>query len=525
MGATRVGKTLGNFRILECLGSGGAGMIWKAEDLSLGRIVALKALRPELASDSDMAQRFRAEARTLAKLSHANIASLFSLIEDDDGLFLVLECVDGNTLASLLATSGPLPLDSAFALFHQVLDGVGHAHDAGIVHRDLKPSNLMVDARGRVKVMDFGIARVAGVARTTHHGKLVGTPEYMSPEQVRGEDATIRSDLYSLGIVLFEMLTGRPPFRASASFELMRAQIEDAPPDPRALRPELDARVATALLRALAKRPAERFATTRELQDVLLDAGASRRGRTIAPIWREIPPSVSASEAPTLGTNAAELASASAPTQSEAELVRAQREAQEPERGAEAPEVWTDALDALDEDIDAAFAGVNDAHPNAAARAAAPTTRVMDSSQDTSVLEAARPTRMLEGAPFAAHARSLAAKPASAPPAQRTLAWLWALAAASLIALAFGVIRLRAHGEVVTPAPPTRAPALAPSAAEAPEPRVATPEPAPLAHPEREPKPASAPVRAQPKKKPAATPGDTEPAPQREEESGWVIRR
>ena len=116
MSATRVGRTLGNFRILECLGTGGAGMIWKAEDLSLGRVVALKALRPELAADSDMAVRFRAEARTLAKLSHPSIASLYSLIEDEEGLFLVLEYVEGNTLAALLATSGPLPFDSALAL-------------------------------------------------------------------------------------------------------------------------------------------------------------------------------------------------------------------------------------------------------------------------------------------------------------------------------------------------------------------------------------------------------------------------
>ncbi len=514
MGATRVGETLGNFRILECLGSGGAGMIWKAEDLSLGRIVALKALRPELAADNDMSQRFRVEARTLAKLSHANIASLYSLIEDDDGVFLVLEYVEGNTLAALLATSGPLPLDSAFALFHQVLDGVGHAHEAGIVHRDLKPANLMVDARGRVKVMDFGIARMAGAVRTTHHGKLVGTPEYMSPEQVRGEDATIRSDVYSLGIVLCEMLTGHPPFRASASFELMRAQIEDAPPDPRTLRPELDARVAAALLRALAKRPAERFASTRELQDVLLDAGASRRGRTIAPIWRDVPPTASASEAPTLST------APLAPPLGEAtplprDADERARELQNSARKTESLEGWTKAVDALDEDIDAAFAEVNDA-----SRAAAPMTRVIDASQDTSVLEAARPTRMLEDAPFAAQARSLTTSVAGSTQVKRPARWLWAVAVATLLALAFGAVRLRSTGDVaVSPTPPPKreAPAIVV------QPVAKAPEPTPIAELATDAKPASAPPRARPKKKPA--PQDTQRASQPKEDSGWVIRR
>lgn len=527
MGAARVGKTLGNFRILECLGSGGSGMIWKAEDLSLGRSVALKALRAELAADAEMSQRFRAEARTLAKLSHANVASLYSLIEDDDGIYLVLEYVEGNTLAALLATSGPLPLDTAFALFHQVLDGVGHAHDAGVVHRDLKPSNLMVDARGRVKVMDFGIARVAGAARTTHHGKLVGTPEYMSPEQVRGEDATMRSDIYSLGIVLFEMLTGRPPFRAVASFELMRAQIEDPPPDPRSLRPELDARVAAAILRALAKRPAERFASTRELQDALLDAGASRRAPAFPPLWRELPPAVAASEAPTLANFTGPEPPPPPPEPSAAPAATAAPVGSVSEtRGA-----WERAVDAFDDDLGAVKAGREAEQADPQLRAKAQATVVLDVLDDTAQLETPRPTRMLADAPFAASARAIRAR--SPGTASARAGALWAALAVALLALAFGAVRLRERARVQTvgapepatapasgsPAPPAAAPATPARAADA---NARAPEEAPPTQPPRAERRR---VQERSASRGAAQPAEPARAAKSAEESGWVIRR
>jgi serine/threonine-protein kinase len=514
MGAARVGRTLGNFRILECLGSGGSGMIWKAEDLSLDRVVALKALRPELAADREMSRRFRAEARALAKLSHANIASLYSLIEDDDGLFLVLEYVEGNTLAALLATSGALPLDTAYALFHQVLDGVGHAHDAGVVHRDLKPGNLMVDGRGRVKVMDFGIARVAGAERTTHHGKLVGTPEYMSPEQVHGEDATIRSDIYSLGIVLFEMVTGAPPFRGPASFELMRSQIEDAPPDPRALRPELGAGVAAAILRALEKRPSDRFATTHELQEALVEAGAARHGRSIAPIWRDVPRATSASEAPTQGQLGAQgEVSATAPPAPVASP-------------AEATDPATELLDATGlallpapKESDAAQAGASGVSDGAGARGKAAPTVVLDVSQDTTHLDAVRLTRVLD----AAHvSRPLAAgRPLEPRALGRALAW--GLAAAAILALALGLVRLRAlHTPSEAPAVRRAAREVAPPRA-APTPPAETPRHAevpvgPRTIAKATPAPTAKPKHVAPK---AAEP----PAPAPKESSGWVIRR
>ena len=491
MGASKVGKTLGNFRILECLGSGGAGMIWKAEDLALGRCVALKELRPELAADGEMAERFRAEARTLARLSHPNVASLYSLIEDDDGIFLVLEYVEGSTFAALLTTSGPLPFDTAFALFHQVLDGVGHAHEAGIVHRDLKPANLMVDARGRVKVMDFGIARIAGAARTTHHGKLIGTPEYMSPEQVRGEDATIRSDIYSLGIVLYEMVTGRAPFRAPASFDLMRAQLEEAPADPRTLRTDLDARVANALLRALAKAPALRFGTTRELQDYLLDAGASRRGREFVPVW-----------------NGAQLAgpSSASPTLASFEVP--------------ATPLADTAVGAAEGALDEAITETTEIPANAAAsRAAAPATRVIDASQDTALFEP--DARALEGAQLAARVRALGR---AARGSKRSTTLLLAAGLIAALALAVGVLRTSRMGNEASPEAaraPTEAGRAPPTTA------VAMPE---LDAPERETL-RSAPGDSQAERAPEGKRArvekqrapETQPATQ--EDSGWVIRR
>jgi serine/threonine-protein kinase len=526
MGAARVGKTLGNFRILECLGSGGSGMIWKAEDSSLGRVVALKALRAELATNPEMSQRFREEARTLARLSHANVASLYSLIEDDDGLFLVLEYVEGNTLAALLATSGPLPLDTAFALFHQVLDGVGHAHEAGVVHRDLKPANLMVDARGRLKVMDFGIARVTGAARTTHHGKLVGTPEYMSPEQVRGEDATIRSDVYSLGILLFEMVTGRPPFRAAASFELMRAQVEDAPPDPRSLRPELEPRVAAAILRALAKRPADRFAGVRELQDALLDAGAARRGRAVAAVWRELPAAGVASEAPTL-TSLPRLGA-----ETEAARGGAQpRGHAEPPAGPQQTEpldAWKRAVDALDDDLGA----VRTSRPvQPAARAQAHPTLVLEAAHDTEHLTLDGPIGSRENAAAEMQPGALAAPGRAA---------LWVALSAVLLALAFGVVRLReaakpSASSSVSPSP-REAASAAPGAREAaPDPPAPAPPASSEASAAASPAASAAPRSAKPRRAtrrdsapraaPAEPPAEPRPATPPADAGGWVIRR
>ncbi len=285
MGTSLVGKNLANYRICGRLGSGGVGQVWRAVDTVLGRTVAVKALRPELAGHSQMADRFRAEAQTLARLNHPNIATLHCLVEEAGQLYMVLEHVEGQTFAQLLRVRGALEIDRAFELFHPALDGLEHAHEAGVIHRDVKPSNLMVDARGLVKVMDFGIARLGGSERVTRTGHLVGTPEYMSPEQIRGEDVTVRSDVYSLGLLLYALLAGRPPFQREGEFDVMRAQVEGPPPPLSDFVSGVPESLERAMLRALEKDPAARYASVAQFRDALVSAGAPERTNGQLPAW------------------------------------------------------------------------------------------------------------------------------------------------------------------------------------------------------------------------------------------------
>jgi serine/threonine protein kinase len=264
-----IGRVVGNYRILESLGRGGMGEVFRAIDLMLERQVAIKVLHRHLTQDPDMLQRFRAEAVMLAKLDHPNIATLHNFFEQQGDYFMVMQYIDGETFESLLRRYGVLPLRRAIELFCQALQGFEHAHSKKIVHRDIKPSNLMLNTSGQVKVTDFGIARVLGAQRLTQSGGLVGTVEYMSPEQVQGLEIDERSDIYSLGNLLYELITGHSPFNGMSEFNIMRAHLEGRPVLPRQLIPGLPEEIEQAILVSMEKDPALRFQNVSVFRTVL----------------------------------------------------------------------------------------------------------------------------------------------------------------------------------------------------------------------------------------------------------------
>jgi serine/threonine-protein kinase len=264
-----IGHLISNYKILEKIGEGGMGDVFKGIDIMLERDIAIKMLRPELARQQAIVERFRAEAVTLAKLNHPNIATLYNFVRQGNDYFMVMEFVKGHTVERLLKQTGAMSYQKAVQLFAQALDGIAHAHRLGIIHRDLKPANVMMTDSGLIKVMDFGIARVLGSDRITRTGNVIGTIEYMSPEQIRGEETDARSDIYSAGILLYEMLTGRVPFECNSEYELMRRQVEDAPVPPRVFTKQIPLALEQVIMRALAKRPEARFQSADEFRVVL----------------------------------------------------------------------------------------------------------------------------------------------------------------------------------------------------------------------------------------------------------------
>lgn len=274
------GETIGSYRVVRKLGQGGMGTVFQAVDTMLEREVALKVLRPEFAGEPELADRFRTEAVILAKLNHPNIATLYGLARHGEQLFMVMEFVRGAPLDDVIRREGRVSPRAAAGWGCQVLDAMAYAHRQGVVHRDIKPANLMVTEEDTVKVMDFGIARVLGSAHQTRHGHVIGTASYMAPEQIRGEDVDGRADLYALGVVLYQLVTGVPPFKGSNEFAVMSAQLGDLPMAPSRLVEDLPGWFESAVLRALQKDRAARFQTASafraELEEGLRSAEASR---------------------------------------------------------------------------------------------------------------------------------------------------------------------------------------------------------------------------------------------------------
>lgn len=266
-----IGTVVGNYKIIDKIGEGGMGAVYKGIDLMLEREVAIKVLKPELGNQPQVVERFRSEAVTLAKLNHPNVATLFAFFRQGDLFFMVLEYVRGTTLDQMVEAHGAMSCEQAIPLFCQMLEGIDHAHSLGIIHRDIKPANMMLTENGLLKVLDFGIARALGSARMTRAGNLIGTIEYMSPEQVRGLETDARSDIYSLGMVLYELLTGRVPFASDSEYELMKAQVEQLPTPPREFAPGIPEGVEWAILCATEKDPEKRFQTAGAFSAAIVD--------------------------------------------------------------------------------------------------------------------------------------------------------------------------------------------------------------------------------------------------------------
>jgi serine/threonine-protein kinase len=257
-------ENVGPYRILEVLGRGGMGVVYRGVHDNLGRQVAVKALAPELTQDPHFRERFFSEARTQAQLQHPNIVTIYDLLEDGGEFFIVMEFVEGRALDQVLA-DGKLPEAEAHRIFAQILAALDAAHSQGVIHRDVKSSNVLVTGDGRVKLMDFGIALLVGDKRLTQSSQTIGTPIYMSPEQIlRPREVDHRTDIYSAGILYYEMLTGSPPFDADTEYEVKKQHIETPFHDVAAATSGLPPAVAEVLSHALAKDPDERFVSAGE---------------------------------------------------------------------------------------------------------------------------------------------------------------------------------------------------------------------------------------------------------------------
>jgi TolB-like protein len=263
-----VGRRLGDYEILEPLGEGGMGVVYRAKDATLDREVALKVLQPYLAQDSEYELRFIREAKTAAKLDHPNVVAVYAAGRAENVLFMAMQLVRGRTLHQVLRERKRLPVGEALSIVRQAAEGLEAAHRAGLVHRDIKPNNIMVDAEGRVKIMDFGLMRSKmGGEAITQRGDFFGTPEYASPEQCETSELDGRSDLYSLGVVLYEMLAGRMPHKADTPMALFKKILHDKPRALRLLNPEVPPAVEALVAKLMAKSPADRFASGAELAE------------------------------------------------------------------------------------------------------------------------------------------------------------------------------------------------------------------------------------------------------------------
>ena len=288
----------GRYEILGPLGRGGMGMVYKARDRRLDEVVAIKVLRPDFSNDPAMATRFRSEIKLARKVRHRNVCAIHDYGEDQGLLYISMEYIEGVDLKQVLKQSGALVPDRGYEVAIQIAEGLQAVHDAGIIHRDLKTPNIMSDGAGIARLMDFGVAKRVGEGAATVTGLIIGTPEYMSPEQAQGHKIDTRSDIYALGIVLYEIFTGQVPFRGETPISTILKHLNDPPPLEGPQAEGIPESLKPVLRRCLAKDPADRYATAREVGEALREARQpSRRQQPVATevlraptLTRAIPP-------------------------------------------------------------------------------------------------------------------------------------------------------------------------------------------------------------------------------------------
>jgi beta-lactam-binding protein with PASTA domain/tRNA A-37 threonylcarbamoyl transferase component Bud32 len=288
----------GRYRIVRKLGTGGMANVYLAEDEVLGRRVAIKILNDRHAGDDQFVERFRREAKNAASLSHPNIVSIYDRGEAEGTYYIAMEYLDGRSLKELIVARGPAPVNVAIDYARQILGAIRFAHRHGIVHRDIKPHNVLVDGEGRLKVTDFGIAR-AGASQMTEAGSIIGTAQYLSPEQAKGAPVDQTSDLYSVGVVLYELLTGVVPFSGDTPVEIAMKHLSSAPEPPSVKRAEVPRELDLVVLRALAKDPADRYQSAEEMD---ADLARVARGAAVSPATEEAATAIISRPPPTAVT-------------------------------------------------------------------------------------------------------------------------------------------------------------------------------------------------------------------------------
>ncbi len=265
------GQSLGNYRILKKLGEGGMGSVYLAKDITLEREVAIKIISPQLTKNPRLMARFKVEAIAQARLNHANIVTIHAFDQQQDSYYIVMEYIEGQTLKSIIKESGKIPLPQALSIVSRILDGLNYAHSRGVLHRDIKPANIFITCHGQIKIGDFGIAKVEGIDGLTRIGSPLGTPLYSAPEQILGQPVDAAADVYSIGVTLYEMLTGATPFKSptGSHFEIQKAHLEQIPPKPSELSPTIPKPIDELIMKALAKNPAQRFPNASALKEAL----------------------------------------------------------------------------------------------------------------------------------------------------------------------------------------------------------------------------------------------------------------